>query len=238
MDEPLADAAETWTRLGSTAPMWAALTDGGREEWSEAAFLATGEDEISGVLGALGARQFSVRRGTALDFGCGPGRLTLGLARQGFGRVIGVDVSAPMLEQARRLVTDPRCEFLLNTSGDLGQVDSASIDFVYSCRVLQHVHPDLARSYIREFFRVVTPGGCVVFQIPFEPEVGIVGLTMRVVPDAVLTRARKGMRMFGMAPDDVTSLIAASGAVTIAIDRDTSAGPRWRSFKYFAKAGG
>jgi SAM-dependent methyltransferase len=57
-------------------------------------------------LPALFARQVTGRR--ALDFGCGTGRSTRFLRDLGFD-AIGVDVSAPMLESARRL--DPRGDY-------------------------------------------------------------------------------------------------------------------------------
>src|SRR5262249_49970285 len=57
-------------------------------------------------------------RGTrALDFGCGTGRSTRFLVRQGFAAT-GVDISEAMLEQARRI--DPGGDYRLGTSGGLG----------------------------------------------------------------------------------------------------------------------
>lgn len=52
---------------------------------------------VDELLGDLGDRR-------VLDFGCGPGRLTLGLARRGAARVVGVDESPAMIFQARRTV--------------------------------------------------------------------------------------------------------------------------------------
>ncbi len=59
------------------------------------------------------ARQHGCR--TVLDVGCGSGRNTVWLARQGVERLVGVDISAPMIEQAtelaRRAGVADRCEF-------------------------------------------------------------------------------------------------------------------------------
>ena len=59
------------------------------------------------------ARQFGCR--TILDVGCGSGRNSVWFARQGIERVVGVDISREMSEEARVLAqqagVEDRCEF-------------------------------------------------------------------------------------------------------------------------------
>ena len=103
----------------------------------------------------------------ALDFGCGVGRLTRALGTR-FGSALGVDISAGMVEQARRLnEAFPACEFCVNAAPDLGQLEAESFDFVYSSIALQHLPtvPEIER-YVTEFLRVARPDGLVVFGIP------------------------------------------------------------------------
>jgi SAM-dependent methyltransferase len=72
-----------------------------------------------------------------------------------------------MIELARkhnRLLE--RCEYFLNENNSLALFESASFDLVYSSLVLQHMRPELAKGYIREFARVLAPGGVLVFQLP------------------------------------------------------------------------
>ncbi len=244
----LGAVSERWTELGRRDPMWAALTlrgkaaGGGGTGWTPADFLATGRVEVDAVLARLGELGVPARRGTALDFGCGPGRLSAALAAAGFERVLGVDISPSMLDTARRLVGGrpelaARCEFRHNTGTALAGVADDSVDLVYTCRVLQHMPPDLALGYLREFLRVTTPGGLVVFQLPAEPAGGLVGALLRRLPAPVLDRLRKGMQMHGTPPTTVTALVAAAGGRTVAIEPDTSAGPRWRSYLYVTEAG-
>lgn len=266
---PLRDVASRWTQLGRDDPMWAALTLPGKSSrpgkssglgkssgkssrntpWTEAEFLATGRQEIDAVLARLDELNVSPRRGTALDFGCGPGRLTAALAAAGFSHAIGLDISPSMLDTARRLVAGgdsgagngagpevgERCEFRHNDGPTLAGIADDSVDLVYTCRVLQHMPPALATGYLREFFRVTAPGGLVVFQLPVEPAPGIVGGLLRRMPVALANRLRHGMQMHGTPPTEVTATVAAAGGRTVAIEPDTSAGPRWRSHLYITE---
>lgn len=76
------------------------------------ALAASGEDVHgeAGFVAALGPR-------TALDAGCGTGRVAIELARRGID-VVGVDVSAAMLETARDRAPDLRW-----TESDLAALD-------------------------------------------------------------------------------------------------------------------
>ena len=65
----------------------------------------------------------------ALDFGCGTGRSTRFLQELGFD-VIGVDISASMLERAREL--DPGGDYRLVPDGALHGLEPASFDLVLS----------------------------------------------------------------------------------------------------------
>ena len=62
---------------------------------------ATGVSELAGLFGRLGA---DPRGGVCVEVGCGPGRMTGALAER-FDRVVALDVSPAMLEQARAHVT-------------------------------------------------------------------------------------------------------------------------------------
>ncbi len=105
-------------------------------------------------------------RQRALDFGCGVGRLSQALAEH-FERVVGVDIAESMVQRAREYNRyGDRVVYLVNTSDDLEILDSNSFDFVYTNITLQHIPPEPAGKYIREFFRVLRPGGVAIFQVP------------------------------------------------------------------------
>jgi len=240
MGRQLRVVARRWDQLGSRDPLWAALTYPSRSgrRWEAAEFLRTGRHEVDAMLALLTHRGARPVPGTALDFGCGPGRLTAGLVAAGFSRAIGVDISPTMLAKARELVPDPRCEFVHNTDPRLSGIPDRSVDLVYSCRVLQHMPTALAHSYVREFYRVAAPGAVAVFQLPSEPVPGVVHAVLALVPAPVLSRLRRGMQMHGTPPAEVTRLVADAGGVTVSIEEDTSAGPRWQSRLYITRAAG
>jgi len=97
-----------------------------------------------------------------LDAGCGTGRFTLPLARQGM-QVVALDASQEMLDVARRKAAEAgvahRIEFVL---GDVENLDygDGTFDGATSIAVLRHF-PSPARS-IGELARVVRPGGTLV----------------------------------------------------------------------------
>lgn len=99
---------------------------------------------------------------SVLDVGCGPGTITVDLARRvAPGRVVGVDLAPEVVTRAER---DARAEGAADVEfavADLFVLPFAddSFDVVHAHQVLQHVH-DPVRA-LREMRRVARPGGLV-----------------------------------------------------------------------------
>lgn len=232
--EGLERTAATWERLAQRDPLWAVLVRpdkrGGR--WSPEEFYATGEREIEALMTYVELVLPSLPRGDALDFGCGVGRLTLPLSGY-FLRVTGLDISEGMLELARRRDVEGRCRFLVNRRPDLSLLPDASFDLVYSSITLQHVPPSAARSYIREFVRVLRPGGLAVFQLPEKRRLTLAGRLADLVPG--LRRALSaGIEMHGAPREEVVGTLEAAGARVLDVQPDASGGARWPGFRYAA----
>lgn len=99
---------------------------------------------------------------TVLDIGCGPGYLTLDIARQvgARGRVVAVDTSEPMLDIARaRCAGEDRIAFRLADAAAL-PCEDAGIDVAAAVQVYLFVS-DLD-AVMRELARVLRPGGRAV----------------------------------------------------------------------------
>ena len=85
-------------------------------------------------LPAIFARHAPGRR--AMDFGCGTGRSTRFLRDLGFS-VVGVDISVPMLEQARE--RDPGGDYRQVAAGELGRLDAGPFDLILSAFTFDNV---------------------------------------------------------------------------------------------------
>jgi len=95
-------------------------------KWDVEEFLESGEHQIEDALQHGKKLGFPLSFESALDFGCGVGRLTRALAGR-FKTCVGVDISPAMIQQARRLNADrPGCTFVLNTTDDLAFASTAA----------------------------------------------------------------------------------------------------------------
>jgi SAM-dependent methyltransferase len=165
----LEEIHDVWEAQARADPLWAVLSETEKREraWSVNEFLQTGEDQVARALDRfLEAGGRLPDHELALDFGCGVGRLTQALGRR-FQRVIGVDVSETMVAVAKRLAapgTD--VQYVINQQPDLSFVDDGAVSLVFSMITLQHMPTPVALGYLREFLRVVKPGGGLIFQVP------------------------------------------------------------------------
>jgi SAM-dependent methyltransferase len=98
----------------------------------------------------------------ALDIGCGPGLTTQALAQQigATGKVIGVDIAAPMLAIALK-----RCENLPQVSFSQCDIlsmpyENASFDIALATQVYEYV--EAIDAALVELARVIRPGGRVL----------------------------------------------------------------------------
>ena len=162
----LSGLERSWESLAQRDALAAILTDerktGGR--WDVTEFMATGDAEIETVLQHLDAIGVHPNRGGAvLDFGCGVGRLTQALARR-FQSCVGVDISQEMITQANTLNHYGHCRYVVSATPQLPFADE-SFSLLYSNIVLQHVPRSYAVNYLREFTRVLAPGGVMVFGV-------------------------------------------------------------------------
>lgn len=245
----LKDLRKSWDKLGATDALFAVLTKkdkiGGR--WDKDEFFLTGKNEVGTTLQYLRSKKIAIPSGTALDFGCGVGRLTQALADY-FSEVHGVDIAESMIKLAREYNRKgARCIYHLNTENDLKLFPDAGFDFVYSKITLQHMEPQYARNYIKEFLRVLKPGGLIVFQMPERPTDTIAGNrnwrsgVKRLLPQWLLAAYHKltpGWRplieMYSMTQPEVRSVIAENGGVVLDVKEDASA-VKWISYQYVVK---
>lgn len=123
----------------------------------------SGAGELASLFGRLGA---DPRGGVCVEVGCGPGRMTGELAGR-FDRVVALDVSPAMVERARGAVDAQNVEFRVVPGDRLAGVPDESADVIVCYLVLQHLpRRSLVGDYLREFARVLKPGGEAFVQLP------------------------------------------------------------------------
>lgn len=190
-----------WEDWGRIDPFWAVLTeaDARHGRWDVDRFFVTGVEQVATMLAHTQRYGRPAHRGTALDFGCGLGRLTRALAPH-FERTYGLDVASTMIKRAQRLDTGfgrSGAMFVRHDREDLSRFASESVDFLSCLLVLQHLPSrDAIETYLREFVRVLSPAGAAVVQLP-----------VYVPPDPagdlyvpLRTRGKRLLRAVGVSP--------------------------------------
>jgi len=226
----LSEVQQYWDRQAHADPMWAILTDpakaGGR--WDADEFFATGVHDVAVVMEQAAGWGAPASRRSALDFGCGIGRLSQALAGH-FDQVYGVDISPKMIELAAQYNRNgERVEYRCNQANDLSSFADGSIDMILSWITLQHLRPRDSRRYISEFLRALAPGGLLVFQYPSKP----LGLGVRMARWRALLSRPRPMYMNGLDRKEVVALLEHGGGRILDVQQDDRAIPGYHSWCY------
>jgi SAM-dependent methyltransferase len=231
-----------WEGFGRQAPLWSILTRD--QPWQIDEFFQTGREHVGHFWENLQRYNVPKAFGRALDFGCGVGRLTQPWS-QHFDEVYGVDISGPMIEQARaynqeRNPRAARCQFVLNTQGNLRSFPDGHFDLVFTFIVLQHMPARFSAGYLREFARVLAPGGSLIFQLPTGPLAPppwwmklYRAAYYRLVWDVFIRKPR--MEMHGVSQDKVREILSAGAVDVLHVESDGAAGPQWESLMYYCR---
>jgi SAM-dependent methyltransferase len=140
-----------------------------------------------------------------------------------------------MIDLARRYLPVPgRVQYLLNQRDDLANLEAAGFDLIFSSITLQHVQPELASNYMREFVRLLRPGGLLVFQLPTHRVLTLQGAIGRLLPASLRRSRAAGIEMYGAPPECVVETLSSAGARVIDIRPDHSGGAAWPGLRYAA----
>jgi SAM-dependent methyltransferase len=125
------------------------------------------EKLLSYRLGIIRRFLAGARRGTLLEIGCGTAIHLLALAGQ-FGHAIGTDVSAEMVNVARRRAEgSPGSDHIsirVDPAEELATIEDSSIDVVLCVGALEHMLDK--NRIVRRVHRVLKPGGMFVALTP------------------------------------------------------------------------
>jgi cyclopropane fatty-acyl-phospholipid synthase-like methyltransferase len=160
-----------WQNWGATDPYFGVYSrerfrTGSMTGEARSEFFSSGEEHIERTLRDLRQHFGSdVQPKTALDFGCGVGRLVIPLAKR-TEQVTGVDVSSAMIAEARRNCDAERVSnaSFVESDDQLSRVQG-QFDLVHSYIVLQHIAWRRGRRILQALADHVSPGGYLAVQI-------------------------------------------------------------------------
>lgn len=202
--------ADRWERFAREDPLFFIESDPDRRGSFEE-FLAGGEETAAWALEVAGD---GLKRGRALEIGCGMARTVTALAEH-FDRVDGIDIAPTMVTRAREHDLPANVALAVTPGDGTLDYDDAELDFVFSHLVLQHV-PDegVVARYLSETARVLRPGGRALLQFDTRPA-GAASRLVHALPDPVLPRRlRRHMRRVRRSPQRLDHLVAAAGLAT------------------------
>jgi SAM-dependent methyltransferase len=134
---------------------------------SEETFWRSGQEDLENFI----LRDLEIEpEAVALEIGCGIGRLVRPLSER-VARVWGFDISGEMIERGKGALADRSNVRLQRTDGDLAPCPDASVDYVFSFIVFQHipVKRPITR-YLEESARVLKGAGIFRFQADGRPK--------------------------------------------------------------------
>ncbi len=213
---------KTWDEMAARDPLWAVLTwpEKYGNRWRVDDFFANGRVEAEEIEHHLRSTHPSVPRRKALDFGCGVGRVAQALASY-FGEVIGVDVSPKMIELAKRYDNTSKCTFVANPKPDLSMFEDGTFDLVYSNITLQHMDKRLIELYLKEFLRVVSSDGIVVFQLLSHRAPTLKAQVLRLLPYSLYRKiSHPGWPIVPMNAIRKERLLGLLGGKVLHVERD------------------
>ncbi len=163
----------SWQQIGETDPYFGVVTDeanrsAGVDQAAIDLLYRSGEEyvrQIRDVVTQELGDELSLE--TALDFGCGVGRVTFPLA-DWIGSTVGVDVSPGMLDQARsRAQRHPDLDVRFVLSGEAELSSLRRFDLVHSFVVFQHIPPARGQVLVKALLGLVEEDGIAILHFPF-----------------------------------------------------------------------
>ncbi len=163
---------KAWEKWGKDDPYYGVFTDEQfrMKNWTENAkqlFFESGEQYIHQMMATI--KQYispDFSPASALDFGCGTGRLLLPLAKR-CTSVVGLDISPSMLAEAQKNLADYDHTSLLQSDDGLTAIQNNRFDLVHTFIVLQHIPPERVLVIFTQLVKAVKAGGVGVLHFTY-----------------------------------------------------------------------
>jgi trans-aconitate methyltransferase len=186
-------AADDWETLGQSEPFFAVLTDerflrARMSDDDREAFFTSGDADVARIFDLIDRPDFRPR--SALDFGCGVGRLTRALTKR-VERVSGVDVAPSMLRIARENV--PNAAFSLT-------IPEERFDLILSLIVFQHIPIRRGEALLDDLLERLEIGGVAALHVTFRRPGSSLRRAARAIRARVPLVHRIAQRLHGQRP--------------------------------------
>lgn len=166
--ESMGQSKNKWNKLASKNSRYFVMTDFG-EDITEEKYKKTGEQDYNELISAddfVKNRLGDFTEKTALEIGCGTGRVTEFIAKH-FKKVFAIDISEEMIAEGQRRLKDVANITFTSIDGThYPTIKDSSIDFVFSYIVFQHMpSKKVITKNLEEIKRVLKDDGLAKIQV-------------------------------------------------------------------------
>lgn len=164
-----------WKKWGKSDPYFGVLTSDefkkeNLDEQRLNSFFETGQHFIDGIVKNI--RRYihpEFNPATAVDFGCGTGRLIIPISKFA-KKAIGIDISEHMLEEVRKNSIKYNIHNIETYISDdsLSCLQDVKYDFVNSYIVMQHIPVERGYTIFRQLLKNLNQGGVGVLHFTFK----------------------------------------------------------------------
>jgi SAM-dependent methyltransferase len=174
------DTDRDWQAIGETEPYFGVLANPkylkvNRNKDAEAEFWGGGDVDVAYALNTLRSQFGPFEPKTAIDFGCGVGRLTRAIAKH-VDHVTGIDISPGMLREAR--MRAPSNAIFQN------EIPDGAVDWIVSHIVFQHIPPARGYSIFEQLLAHLALGGCMSMHFTIYKDREFIDQALRMIEAA------------------------------------------------------
>jgi trans-aconitate methyltransferase len=195
--------SKLWEYYGSHDPYYGVMsapefrTQHMTEE-ARARFFNSGVEDVAQCVAHAEAEFGPLNFDTALDYGCGVGRLSRPLSDR-FQNVICVDISETMLTTARANLAGRSVVF-----ENAAQMSDSPTNFIISRMVFQHISPDVGLAILPKLAARLRGTG--IIEIPVRDKSGLVRRLLRGIRRLMKSATRVGQPIIPMYTYDLTAI--------------------------------
>lgn len=169
--ETPAQSKEKWDALSRENAKYFIYSDEG-ENLPEETFRASGKRDFKKLIlqdAFLMEHIAPLQEKTALEIGCGIGRITEEFGNH-FKKTYAFDISPEMIHAAKKRLDKTQNITFESTDGETLPVPDASIDFIFSFIVFQHMPTkEMVEKNFKEIYRTLAPRGIAKIQVRGKP---------------------------------------------------------------------